>query len=160
LLHASSLIALFFFPPSDSLSILCFLRFARFVFGWVRAKQAVLDGRAMRSARAREAEKTREAQLRADPMADVLGAYAVRCLRCSQLVKLSRKSTYELEHWKKHIARCVKRSPEDRPAKRSYNRTTTTTVSNHLAGEKITIAEMRTLDTPEDDSCCKSSCRH
>jgi hypothetical protein len=72
----------------------------------------------MRSLRAREAEKAREAQLRADPLAEVLGPYAVRCVRCGNPIRLSRKSTYELEHWRKHITRCSKRQPgEPRPGR-------------------------------------------
>lgn len=48
----------------------------------------------------------REARVRADPLADVQSPASVRCRRCSQEVKLSQRTYFDLAHWYQHRGRC------------------------------------------------------
>ncbi|KZV65184.1 hypothetical protein PENSPDRAFT_655994 [Peniophora sp. CONT] len=60
-----------------------------------------------------DAELAREASVRADPLAEVLSPLWVRCRRCSQRIKLSPKSYFDLFHWQKHRERCLRRPAEE-----------------------------------------------
>lgn len=60
-----------------------------------------------------DAELAREATIRADPLADVQSPLWVRCRRCSQRIKLSPKSYFDLLHWQKHRERCLRRPAEE-----------------------------------------------
>ncbi|VDC03453.1 unnamed protein product [Peniophora sp. CBMAI 1063] len=60
-----------------------------------------------------DAELAREATVRADPLADVQSPLWVRCRRCSQRIKLSPKSYFDLFHWQKHRERCLRRPDEE-----------------------------------------------
>ncbi|KZV66488.1 hypothetical protein PENSPDRAFT_667707 [Peniophora sp. CONT] len=53
-----------------------------------------------------DAELTREAIIRSDPLADVQSSLWVRCLGCCRRIKLSSKSYFDLAHWKSHRKRC------------------------------------------------------
>ena len=60
-----------------------------------------------------DAELTREATIRADPLADIISPLYVRCRRCTQRIKLSPKSYFDLCHWTRHRQRCMRRSKEE-----------------------------------------------
>jgi len=67
-------------------------------------------------------EYLRKKQLGDDPMARVLGPFALRCMKCKGEVMLSSKGVpFDPKHWIKHRARCIEEKiakPRGRPKKR------------------------------------------
>ncbi|TRM57922.1 hypothetical protein BD626DRAFT_513325 [Schizophyllum amplum] len=53
----------------------------------------------------------RETDLRNDEMAEVIDPYNVQCRQCSNRIKLSEKSMWDLYHWTVHKNRCKGRGP-------------------------------------------------
>lgn len=62
----------------------------------------------LQSIRGTIGEKVREQNLRMDPLVGFLSPQLVKCRLCKRDVKLSLKSCWDPEHWRKHRERCIK----------------------------------------------------
>ncbi|KAH6915949.1 hypothetical protein BKA70DRAFT_1501351 [Coprinopsis sp. MPI-PUGE-AT-0042] len=95
----------------------------------------------------RAAEK--EQELRRDPLCEVLSGREVHCRLCGGNFKLSPKLMFDLDHWKRHRGRCVKRHGSNTPALHSRRKSRK---SNTPSSSPDTIHDQKAPLEPSSDA--------
>ncbi|KAK7469096.1 hypothetical protein VKT23_003587 [Stygiomarasmius scandens] len=99
-----------------------------------------------------EQAEVRKKELTDDPSATDVKPYSVTCKKCGTTVKLSKKSLYDVHHWRKHKARCANEDSTDK----SEGTGKAKAKSNWVVPDGVlTEAELNGLNVAQLKATCK-----